>query len=847
MTLPSGVVTFVFSDIEGSTKLWESDPEGMRVSLAQHDEIVRRIIEGAKGTVFKHTGDGFGAAFDTVRGGVEAAARIAAALSNMDWKGPALASRIGVHTGEAEPTEGDYFGATVTRTARIMDAGNGGQILVSEAARQLFGDRLGASMSLVDMGEHRLKDLGEPTQIYRLMAEGAEDPRRLRTLEWAPHNLPIQLSTFIGRQGQIKEIADFVRQSRLVTLTGIGGVGKTRLALQVAAELLPDFEHGVWFVELASLTDAGFLAETVASALGVPQDPLLTAEARLMKFLPDRRALLVIDNCEHLIEPVAALVDSLLRTCPDVHVLTTSRESLAVPGEVLWRVPSLRVDDDAAAVELFAERARLVQPGFTVNDDNIEAIADLCVRLDGIPLAIELATARLKMLSLDQIAANLSDRFRLLTGGSRTAVERQRTLRAMMDWSYDLLSDQERALLRRLSVFSDGFSYEGAEELCSGETLSRRDVLDLLGHLVEASVVNFDADVSPRYRLLETVRQYALDKLVDADEANEARLRHAEFFRAATQKIDASLLAGDVGMIKIAADDLANYRAAMTWASDAGHSSLALELACNLRTYFWESNMWRESLDWLTSALNRVEDHGSPFVAVGTAYALTEAVNIGGETPILALAERARRILADSTDDLPRGLLTNSLAALEMATDVRRADQLKAQASALLRSANDPRWVAPIQHRLVAAWLMNSREAEHEILSLIDEAGALVSPERRKVHQLAFKVLAEEYDEVIAATESLSPIDLWAKNMMLLYRMQAQRATGIRRLRSSPASDSSPGPVRSPMGGRDGNEGWHTCNSAISTPPSQASVPRGHTPRMIQKRATGPMSPGSGR
>ncbi len=278
MTLPSGVVTFVFSDIEGSTKLWESGPDGMRASLARHDEIVRSIVETAKGTVFKHTGDGFGAAFDSVRAGVEAAARIAAALASTDWEGPALATRIGVHSGEAEPTDGDYFGTTVTRTARIMDAGNGGQILVSEAARQLLGDRLGAGMSLVDAGEHRLKDLGEPTRIYRLMAEGAEDPRRLRTLEWAPHNLPIQLSTFVGRQGQIKEVADQVRQSRLVTLTGVGGVGKTRLALQVAAELLAEFEQGAWFAELAPLNEAGYLAETVASALGVPEDPLLPAE-----------------------------------------------------------------------------------------------------------------------------------------------------------------------------------------------------------------------------------------------------------------------------------------------------------------------------------------------------------------------------------------------------------------------------------------------------------------------------------------------------------------------------------------------------------------------------------------
>ncbi|HUP15776.1 MAG TPA: adenylate/guanylate cyclase domain-containing protein [Acidimicrobiia bacterium] len=601
MTLPGGVVTFVFSDIEGSTKLWESDPAGMRVSLAHHDETVRSIVEAANGSVFKHTGDGFGAAFDSVTAGLEAAARVAAALANEDWEGPALTCRIGVHSGEAEPTDGDYFGATVTRTARIMDAGNGGQILVSEAARRLLGDRLPAGMSLVDAGEHRLKDLGEPTRIFRLMGEGADDPRGLRTLERAPHNLPIQLSSFIGRQGQIKEVTDLVRQSRLVTLTGIGGVGKTRLSLQVAAELLAEFDHGAWFIELAPLTDSGFLADTVASALRVPHDPTVTAEARLLRFLPDRSTLLVIDNCEHLIDDVAALVESLLRACSDVHVLATSREGLAVPGEVLWRVPSLRVDDDASAVELFAERARLVQPSFTVNEDNISAVAELCVRLDGIPLAIELATARLKMLSLDQIAQHLNDRFRLLTGGSRTAVERQRTLRAMMDWSYDLLSDQERALLRRLSVFSDGFTYEAAEEVCSGERLPRFEVLDLLGRLVEASVVTFDADARPRYRLLETVRQYALDKLVEADEAEEARLRHAEHFRAASRRIDKTILRGDLLVIEPATDDLANYRAAITWASEAGQGPLALELACNLRGYFWNRTMFRESLNWLTA------------------------------------------------------------------------------------------------------------------------------------------------------------------------------------------------------------------------------------------------------
>jgi predicted ATPase/class 3 adenylate cyclase len=805
MSLPSGVVTFVFSDIEGSTKLWESDPDGMRASLALHDEMARSTVAGAGGVVFKHTGDGFAAAFESVNAGIEAAVRFAAAVSRGKWPGPRLTCRIGVHAGDAEPTEGDYFGTTVTRTARIMDAGNGGQILVSEAARVLLGHRPGAEAALVDMGEHRLKDLGEPTRIYRLMGEGADDSRELRTLERTPNNLPIQVSSFIGREGQIQDVIDLLSQSRLVTLTGIGGVGKTRLSLQVAAELLSEFEDGVWFIELAPLRDAVFLAETVANGLGVAEDPTLTAMARLMRFLPTQRALVVVDNCEHLIDDIAALVDSVLRACPDVRILTTSREALGVPGEVLVRVPSLRVDDDAAAVELFAERARLVQPSFRVDDANRVTVADICTRLDGIPLAIELATARLKMLSLEQISQNLNDRFRLLTGGSRTAVDRQRTLRAMMDWSYDLLADEERELLRRLAVFSDGLTYEAADDVCSGETLSSFEVLEVLGRLVEVSVVTFDAEPRPRYRLLETVRQYALEKLVEAGEADEARLRHAQHCLEAAHQLDRSLVEGDLDPIEVATDDLSNYRSAITWAMEAGEGSMALDLACHLRTYFWNRSMFREGLMWLTSALDPVEDRESPYVAIGVAYALTDATNVGGDAPIHRLAERARRVLAESGDDLSRGLLSNSLASFEMAVDVDRADRLYAEATQLLRGADDARWTAPVQNRLLCAWIMDSRESESEILTLIDEAGPLFRPDVVRVARTLFKVLAEEYEEVIVATEALSQIDEYANIMLVHSRMQAHRALG----RPEAALEDLKSFRAMPSAITDGWKGWH--------------------------------------
>jgi tetratricopeptide (TPR) repeat protein len=348
----------------------------------------------------------------------------------------------------------------------------------------------------------------------------------------------------------------------------------------------------------------------------------------------------------------------------------------------------------------------------------------------------------------------------------------------MMDWSYDLLAEPERALLRRLSVFSDGFTYSAAEEVCSGEAVPRPDILDLLGHLVEASVVVFDVDFAARYRLLETVRQYGFDRLVDAGEEEEASLRHAEHFRVVSADVSQALLAGDLTPTDATTEDLSNFRAAMSWSLRTGRGLLALEIACNMRTYFWNQGMFRESLEWLSSALDMVDDDASPFVAIGTAYALTEATNIGGDSPIRALADRARGLLAISNDDLATGYLANSLASYEMSADVRRADQLYAEATWLLRRAGDYRWFAPVQNRFITSWLMNSRDAEGEILSLVDEAGSLFTPVRATIGRTLFKVLAEEYEEVIEATEVESPGDEWARIMLLLYRIQAQRATG---------------------------------------------------------------------
>lgn len=778
MSLPSGVVTFVFSDIEGSTRLWESDPEAMRRSLNRHDDLVSGMVEGAGGRIFKHTGDGFGAAFASVTSALESAARVAAAFADEAWPGPPLSIRLGVHSGEADPQSGDYFGPAVNRAARVTDAANGGQILVAESSHQLVRGIAPAGTSFVPAGEHRLKDLGEPIGLYRLVGPGASNERELRTLERAPHNLPVQLSSFVGREADIKVVADLVRTSRLVTLTGIGGVGKTRLSLQVAAEALSDFDHGAWFVELAPLAEPGLLGDTIAEEMGVPQDSTLTAEARTLRYLAKRSALLVVDNCEHLIDEVAGFVDRMLRACPDVRVLATSREGLAVTGEVLWRVPSLRVDDDAAAVELFAERARLVRPDFTVNDDNRELVARLCQRLDGIPLAIELATARLQMLTLEQITEHLADRFRLLTGGSRTVMERQRTLRAMMDWSHDLLSEGEQVLLRRLSVFSDGFTFEAAERVCSDEAVPSFEVLDLLQHLVEASMVTFESDPQPRYRLLETVRQYSLDKLLEAGDSDRVRLRHAEYFRELAAELSDRLDHGDArAAMENGHADLGNYRAAMTWAHEAGEGEMLLDLAASLRMYFWNRVMYRESVRWLTAGIEMVEER-TPIYDAAVAFALTDAGNSADAKSIERLMPLAERAYESADDDLSKGLLANALGALALSRDARRADELFRSAHETLRRAGSPRWIGPLQNRFLTSWFMNSREREDEILGLVREAVAEGLTIHHTVVETAFMALAEEYEAVIEKVDSHQPKDDWEKALLLIYKVVSERALG---------------------------------------------------------------------
>ncbi len=531
-------IAFFASDIEGSTRLWEGQPGAMSAALHRHDGLMRTVIEAQGGRVFKTVGDGFFACFPVGGAAAKAAFMAQQALAAETWPTDRpIHVRMALHTGPAEERDGDFFGPSLNRLARLLAIGHGGQILLSESAAALARDELPAGSSLRDMGRHRLKDLDQAEAVSMLThpALGAEFPA-LKSLDNLPNNLPRQLTSFVGRDRERRAVAELLRDEALVTLVGAGGTGKTRLALQVAAEALEEFPDGVWLIELAALTDPALVPQAVASVMGIREDAH-PAQA-LLNALRDRSTLLILDNCEHLLDACADLVAKALQAAPRLKILVTSREALNLPGEAIFRVPTLSVGAATTAaaalahdaVRLLVDRVRLVDSRFELTDRLAPVAAAICTRLDGIPLAIELAASRAKALSLEGIAGRLDDRFRLLTAGSRTVLPRQQTLRATIDWSHDMLDGTDRTLLRRAAVFSGGWTLEAAEAVCADDALESWEILDGLMRLVEKSLVIHDADADEaRYRLLESVRQYAAERL-EPDEKGALRERHAEFY-----------------------------------------------------------------------------------------------------------------------------------------------------------------------------------------------------------------------------------------------------------------------------------------------------------------------------
>jgi predicted ATPase/class 3 adenylate cyclase len=586
--LPSGTVTFLFTDIEGSTRLWEEFPDAMRGALARHDAILRDGVAAHEGHVVKTTGDGIHAVFGTAHDAVDAAVVMQRGLAAESFgEMGRLRVRMGVHSCEAEYRDGDYYGGEVNRAARLMSVAHGDQIVVSLSTSALVR---GGLVEFVDLGEHRLRDLTNRERIFQVSAPGlARDFPELRSLDSLPGNLPRQVTSFVGRDAEIAVVADLVRGSSLVTLTGVGGVGKTRLALQVAAEVVPHFRDGAWFAELAGVRDPEAVADALVAMFGLQPRASVSAAAALVEFLAGKELLLLLDNCEHVLRVVAGLVDAIARGCPGVRVLATSREGLNVAGERMLGVASLEVPSDTAglgtiagcdAVVLFVERARAVKASFALDATNAGAVAQVCRRLDGIALAIELAAARVAMLTPAEVAQRLDQRFRLLASGQRTTVERHQTLRAAIDWSYELLGETEQLLLARLSVFAGGFSLDAVEVVTVGGAVETNEVFELLATLVSRSLVIADTDgVETRYRLLETIRQYAQEHLDDSGDGDRLRAAHGAYFAVFAELAIPNAVGPDgIEWERRVQREFDNIRAALIWATETGDLDTAIRL-----------------------------------------------------------------------------------------------------------------------------------------------------------------------------------------------------------------------------------------------------------------------------
>ncbi|MGD1110210.1 MAG: adenylate/guanylate cyclase domain-containing protein [Mycobacterium sp.] len=568
---PSGVVTFLFTDVEGSTRRWEKDADGMRGALAAHDEVLRSAIEARGGFLFKHTGDGVCAAFASPRAAVDAAVAAQQVLE--------LPVRMGLATGEAELRGADYFGAVLNRAARVMAAGHGGQILLADSTAGLL-----TGVDLVDLGPRRLRDVPMPVGVFQVRAAGLRaDFPPLRALDTSPGNLRPATTSFIGRESEVTEIQAAVKAHRLVTLTGVGGVGKTRLALEVAVRLADEFPDGVWFFELAAVADPAALPDAVAAVLGITQQPGKSVGESVASALEGRLRLLVIDNCEHVLDAAADLIEAILTQSATVRVVATSREGLGVAQEQVWPVPSLDIGagTDSAAVSLFVERAQGIAPSFSMVDgDEAAAVTEICQRLDGIPLAIELAASRMASMTAIEVRDRLDYRFRLLVG-SRRGLERHHTLRHAMAWSYDLLDDTEKTVLDRCSVFASGFDLESACAVAGFDAPDDYAILDLLDALVRKSLLIADRSSGrTRFSMLETIRQFAEEQLVARGEASEIRAAHSRYFAGREADIMARW---DSPRQRAAYDwftaEFANLRTAFRWAADRGDLDVAATLA----------------------------------------------------------------------------------------------------------------------------------------------------------------------------------------------------------------------------------------------------------------------------
>ena len=764
--LPTGTVTLLFTDIEGSTRLLQSLGPRYAEVLAEYRRLLRVATHSQDGREVGTEGDGCFFAFRRAKGALAAAVAAMRAIDRYPWPaGITVPVRMGLHTGEPVSADTGYVGMDVHRAARICAVGHGGQMLLSQTTRDLVADDLPQGISLRDLGQHRLKDLAGRQYLFQVVAaELPTDFPPLNSLDALPNNLPTQLTSFIGREREKAEVRRLLSTTRLLTLTGAGGSGKTRLALQVAADRLEEYPDGVWQVELAPLADPSLVPRAVASALGVSEQPSRALTEVVADYLRSKTLLLIFDNCEHVLPACAQLADFLLRACPSLRMLATSREALRIAGEISWRVPSMSLPDleqrlppperlmDVEAVRLFVERAAGVLPAFTVTTQNVHAIGQMCHQLDGMPLAIELAAARVKVLSAEQIVARLDDRFRLLTGGSRTALPRHQTLRATMDWSYGLLSEQEQSLLRRLSVFAGGCALEAIEAVCAGGGLAPAEILGLLAQLVDKSLVQVEIrEGEARYRLLETVREYGRDRLREAGEAEETRRRHRDWYLPLVERAEPELHGpNQIAWLERLEENHDNIRAAFEWCrTEAGGDAAGLRLAAALYQFWDIRGHFAEGRAWLDQMLSQ-HKAAAPVLRV---KALTRAAHLahrqGDYARVSALCEEALALAQAEGDKQGRAEALHYLAhAAEGAGDHHRAAELLNGSVALHRAVGNTFELARALNCLantarVGANYPKAADLYEEALMLVHSLGDKGSMGAITLHNLGYVVLRQ--------------------------------------------------------------------------------------------------------
>ena len=704
--LPTGAVTFAFTDIEGSTARWERDRAAMQEAVRRHDAILRTAITEHRGHVFKTIGDAFCAAFRCPEDAVAAMLSAQQALAAEDFSAvEGLRVRMALHTGTTDERDGDYFGPVLNRVARLLGVAHGGQVLISGDTVELTNGAISPQGTLRDLGFAQLKDLASPEHVWQLDITGlpSEFPP-LRSLDALPNNLPLQRTSFVGREQDVSEVKALLDRHRLLTLVGSGGVGKTRLAIQLGADLLDRYPDGAWFVDLAPIGDPELVASVAAQTLGMSQRQGQRVDEALPQWLKRKKLLLIFDNCEHVLETVAALADGILSTAKDVRIVATSRQPLEISGETVHRLPSLAVPPDAAgltadealrygAIALFVDRANGVDTRFALSDDTAPVVAEICRRLDGIALAIELAAARVKVLSIPNLAHRLNDRFKVLTGGSRDALPRQKTLHALIDWSYDLLEPQEQLLFARLGVFAGGFGLEAATQICGVDC--HIDILDLLASLTDKSLVVADTSGEhERYSLLESTRAYALEKLTAAGAHEQFARGHAEYFRDQVQAADERYdMVSTAEWLAGVEPELDNYRAALEWALKGGRDPvLGGAVAGALGNLWFYGGLAVEGRYWIELAQTGLDESMHP--QVGARMWRSLGVLSNGKRMHDA-AQRALALSESVGDERGQAFALSPLAfSLCQMGRVEEADEVNARALAAMRNLGSKKGVA---------------------------------------------------------------------------------------------------------------------------------------------------------